>query len=193
MFIWICLYFSIRWWPSLLHIISWLCPWCQVTQWVTAEQLPAVASEKACDWHLLSGMKKRVSSHWRWLSNASLLLVTKQTGTLLSVLQPFTVRGFKESLHEPNGRSNLSLYRLRVFLSAHFYNPMLDETCSFTPWWVRIWKSMKQLNHFSSFQLNNIQNWWEGGGYWRPATHSYFKQHIVIQLLEIWDLNIGSG
>lgn len=58
MFIWICLYFSIRWWPSLLHIISWLCPWCQVTQWVTAEQLPAVASEKACDWHLLSGMKK---------------------------------------------------------------------------------------------------------------------------------------
>lgn len=137
--------------------------------------------------------EKRVSSHWRWLSNASLLLVTKQTGTLLSVLQPFTVRGFEESLHEPNGRSNLSLYRLRVFLSAHFYNPMLDETCSFTPWWVRIWKSMKQLNHFSSFQLNNIQNWWEGGGYWRPATHSYFKQHIVIQLLEIWDLNIGSG
>lgn len=49
MFIWICLHFSIRWRPPLLHIISWLCPWCQVTQWVTAEQLPTVASEKACD------------------------------------------------------------------------------------------------------------------------------------------------
>lgn len=116
-----------------------------------------------------------------------------KTGTFLSVLQPFTVRGFEESLHEPNGRSNHSLYRLRVFLSAHFYNPMLDETCSFTPWWVRISKSMKQLNHYSSSQLKNIQNRWEGGGYWRPATYFYSKQNIVIPLLAAWELNIDSG
>jgi len=49
MFLWICLYFGIRCWPSLLHIVSWLCPWCQETQWVTAEHLLTVASEKAHD------------------------------------------------------------------------------------------------------------------------------------------------
>jgi len=36
-------------------------------------------------------------------------------------LQPFTVTGFKESLHEPNGRSNISLCRVKVFLSAHVF------------------------------------------------------------------------
>lgn len=77
-------------------------------------------------WHLLHGNEKWVSSHQRWLSNASLLLITKETGTLLSVQMhysstDFTVRGFKESLHEPNGRNSISLCRLRVFLSAHAF------------------------------------------------------------------------
>lgn len=49
MFLWICFYFGMRCWPSVLQIISWLCPWCQVTLRVTAEHLLAVASEKARD------------------------------------------------------------------------------------------------------------------------------------------------
>lgn len=49
MFLWICFYFGMRCWPSVLQIISWLCPWCQVTLCVTAKHLLAVASEKARD------------------------------------------------------------------------------------------------------------------------------------------------
>lgn len=125
MFLWICLYSGIRCWPSLLRIISWLCLRCQVTPWVTAELLLTVASEKARD-TCCSVMKKKSELTPKVTQQHFFAACYKRGCMLLSVqrhtpLQPFTVRGFKESLHKPNGRSNSSLCRLRVFLSAHVF------------------------------------------------------------------------
>lgn len=125
MFLWICLSFGIRCWPSVLHNISWLCPWCQVTWWVMAEHLLTVASEKARD-TCCSVMKKKNELIPKVIQQRFFAACYKRDSMLLSVqwhtpLQPFTVRGFKESLHKPNGKSNISLCTLRVFLSAHVF------------------------------------------------------------------------
>lgn len=125
MFLWIYLYFGIRCWLSLLRIISWLCPWCQVTQWVMAEHLLTVASEKARDTSC-SVMKTKSELTPKVTQQRFFAACYKRDSMLLSAQrhtprQPFTVRGFKGSLHEPNGRSNISLCRLRVFLSAHVF------------------------------------------------------------------------
>lgn len=80
MFLQICLYFSIRCSPCLLHFISWLCPWCHVTQWLTAELLLTVASEKTHD--TCCTVMKNEWAHTRGDSATLLccLLQKRQTG-----------------------------------------------------------------------------------------------------------------
>lgn len=96
-----------------------------MTHWVTAEHLLTVASEKSCDTCCSIMKKKSDLTPKVTQQHFFAAYYNKDRHAFISPKSfsptAFTVRGFEDSLHEPNGRNSISLCRLRVFLSAHVF------------------------------------------------------------------------